>query len=119
MWLRHELSVGHSSLFLQAITTTGKIGGSVGLGNGGSGGLEVGFSAIGGGLMEDDPTPGTMGLVGGKGVLSPSGGGGVTGTSVPRAVHSRVGLPVVPGGHLQEGRCPSVLQSAFSPHNPG
>lgn len=45
-------------------------------------------------------------------------GGVIVLTSVSMAEHLTVGLPVVPGGHVQEGRWPTVSHEALGPHRP-
>lgn len=103
----HELSIVQSSLFSQAITNAGVTGDGVGLGGGLSVGRGVGKSTIGGGNGEEGPTPGIIGCPGGK-VEGPATGLWVIGTSVVTAVHFKVGLPDVPGGHKHEGRWSNV-----------
>jgi len=101
-----ELSVVQSSLFSQAITIGGTMGDGVVEGNGGSVGL-IDVSTSGGRGVLDGPIPGIM--------LASDGGSGlsvrgitVVGLSVTNATQCSVGLPVVPGGHRQEGLCPTV-----------
>lgn len=51
-------------------------------------------------------------------MVSESGGRGVDGVSNAMATHLIVGLPVVPGGQMQDGRLLMVLHSALEPHRP-
>lgn len=119
MKLRQELSIGHSSLFVQEMTIGGMIGFIiVGLVIEGSGGLVLGSSAIGGRGEETGSLPDIIGSLGGAGVISASGGRGVDGVSIAMATHLIVGFPVVPGGHRHDGRLLMVLHSALKPHKP-
>lgn len=51
-------------------------------------------------------------------MVSESGGRGVGGVSIAMATHLIVGLPVVPGGQMHDGRLLMVLHSALEPHKP-
>lgn len=113
-----ELSVAQSSLFLQAIIIGGAIGTGLGKGRGGSVGREVGCSASGAGGLNVDPCMGTISSSW-CGSTSSKRGLTVEGLCVNIALQCFVGLPVVPGGHMQDGRWSIVTQSAFSPQRPG
>lgn len=100
------MSVVQSSLFSHAITIGGTIGDGVVEGNGGSVGL-IDVSASGGRGVLDGPIPGII-LASDGGIGLSARGITVVGLSVPNATQWSVGFPVVPGGHRQEGLCPTV-----------
>ena len=91
-----------SSLFSQAIGTPGTIGGGLGVGDGGSNGVGVGLSAVGGVFGDGGPETGNTGSKGTE-VTSGIGEGGTGGLTVANAEHLIVGLPVVPSGQIQTG----------------
>lgn len=81
------------------------------------GGRGEGKSAIGGGVVEEDPGTGKSGgsLIA---VSSVTGPGTVTGLSVDSAVHPVCTSPVVPKGHRQIGECSTKVQSESMPQVP-
>lgn len=99
-----ELSEGHSSVDSHPTVIGPGVGGGGGGVTGGNVGLGLGCSASGG-------SPGLAGSV--TGVMETSSFGGRIsdigervdgGLSVSKALHPRVGSPVVPGGQLHTGR---------------
>lgn len=105
--LIQELSTSQSSLFSQAMGTSGTITGGGGRGVVGSGGGRVPCSAIGGGRMDVVPGMGRM-VASSMGGLSPATGGMGSNESTAIAEHFIFGWPVVPGGQTQVGRFPVV-----------
>lgn len=100
--------MSQSSLFLQATEPRGTIAGGSGRDVGGSVGGRFGSSAIGGSIVPVGPGIGLM-IVSAPGGLSPATGlVGGTGLSTARAEHLMVGLPMVPGGHVQVAMCSTV-----------
>lgn len=85
---------------------------------GGAGGVGV-VTEIGSGNGEVGPGTAEIGSPGAILGSVPSGGCGTGGLSVAKAEHLIVGFPVVPGGQVQNGLFPAVLQSPLSPQSPG
>lgn len=103
---KQELSTSQSSLFSHAMGIAGTIGGGGGRGGRGSG-VGRGESATrGGSPVVVGPAMGLIGESGCTGSLPTSGGYGFGGSSKAIAEHLMVGFPVVPGGHLHNGRFP-------------
>jgi len=102
-----ELSISQSSLFLHDIITRGTTGSGGGSNTGCSGGGRVPCSANGGREVVVKLTMGwTVGSAAGG--LAPTIGGTCDCVSNATAEHFTVGLPVVPRGQVQNGRCPVV-----------
>ena len=80
------------------------IGGIGGFINGLSSGRKVVNPASGGNGVEGGGETGTIGFSGGGKDVDAIGGFGVDGVSLARAEHFKVGFPVVPGGHVHNGR---------------
>lgn len=96
-----------SSLFVQAIAIGGTIGCGFGRSITGSGVFVVGISASGGRGVVVVPASGISGSICTTGI-SAIGEMVISGFCVAIALQCTVGLPVVPGGHTQDGRCPTV-----------